>query len=87
MVNQLFDYDLKTYDGYTDGITLIRVIALWKQYTDPLVLHFRFLRVVNTSLPWVSAPLLGFWINQFSGSAKWKTELGPSKYINNVVSL
>lgn len=55
MVNQLSDYDLKTYDGHTDVSTLTQVIALWKLCSDYLVLYIRFQRVVNMSLPCVKA--------------------------------
>lgn len=71
-----------TYDGHTDVSTLTQAIALWKQYSDYLVLYIRF-----QSLPCVKAPPSGFWINPFSESAKQKTELGPSSYINSVYPL
>ena len=87
LVNKLSDYDMKTYDGHTDVSTLTQAIALWKQYSDYLVLYIRFQRVVNMSLPCVKAPPSGFWTNPFSESAKQKTELGPSSYINSVCPL
>lgn len=58
-----------------------------KQYIDHLLLLYIRLSAVNMSLSWVSAPLLDFWINCFSGSEKWKTRLGSNKYINHVHSL
>ena len=60
MVNQLSDYDLKTYDRHTYVSTLTQVIALWKQYSDYLVLYIRFQRAVNMSLPCLKAPRSGF---------------------------